>query len=507
MDKKPVILMILDGFGLRDETVGNAVALADTPNFDKYWSKYPHSTLKASGLDVGLPEGQMGNSEVGHTNIGAGRIVYQSLTRIDKSILDGEFAQEKALLDLFDFVKKNNSNLHLMGLVSDGGVHSHINHLFALLEEAKKHDIPAFVDVILDGCDVSPTSGINYVKQLQVKIDELGHGKIASISGRYYAMDRDKRWERVQKYYDVVIHGEGEKSTDAVDVVEKSYAAGVTDEFLLPTVIVENDQPVATINDDDGVLFFNFRPDRALQMSQALTEKEWEFFDRGETPQNVKLVTMTQYSDKLDTEVVFAPISLDNVLGEVLDKNNINQLRIAETEKYPHVTFFFNGGSNTVFGTEERILIDSPKVATYDLQPEMSIYEVTDALVNAINDDKFEAIILNFANPDMVGHSGMVEPTVKAIEAVDECLGRVVETILGKEGFAIITADHGNSETLMDENGNPHTAHTTVPVPVIVTKENVELRTDGRLADLAPTMLDLLAIDLPAEMTGRSLVK
>lgn len=507
MDKKPVILMILDGLGLRSETVGNAVALANTPNLDNYWKQYPHSTLKASGLDVGLPEGQMGNSEVGHTNIGAGRIVYQSLTRIDKSIADEEFAKEKALLDLFDFVKENNSNLHLMGLVSDGGVHSHINHLFALLEEAKRQGVPAYVDVILDGRDVSPTSGINYVKQLQEKIDELGHGKIASVSGRYYAMDRDKRWERVQKYYDVVIHGEGKKGTDAVEVVAKSYEAGVNDEFVLPNVIVENGEPVATINDNDGILFFNFRPDRALQMSQALTEKEWEFFERGEEPKNIKLVTMTQYSDKLDTDVVFAPISMDNVLGEVLTKNNINQLRIAETEKYPHVTFFFNGGSNTVFEREERILIDSPKVATYDLQPEMSIYGVTDALVNAINTEKFEAIILNFANPDMVGHSGMVEPTVKAIEAVDECVGRVVETILGKEGFAIITADHGNSETMIDEKGEPHTAHTTVPVPVVVTKNEVELREDGRLADLAPTMLDLLNIDLPAEMTGRSLIK
>lgn len=507
MDKKPVILMILDGLGLRDETVGNAVALANTPNLEKYWNAYPHATLKASGLDVGLPEGQMGNSEVGHTNIGAGRIVYQSLTRIDKSIADGEFAEEKALLELFDFVKKNNSNLHLMGLVSDGGVHSHINHLYALIEEAKKHGVPAYIDVILDGRDVSPTSGAKYVKQLQEKINEIGHGKIASVSGRYYAMDRDKRWERVQKYYDVVIHGEGETGTDPVEIVEQSYAAGVNDEFVLPNVILEDGKPVATINDNDGILFFNFRPDRALQMSQALTEKEWEFFERGEEPKNIKLVTMTQYSDKLETEVVFAPISMDNVLGEVLAKNNLNQLRIAETEKYPHVTFFFNGGSNTVFETEERILIDSPKVATYDLQPEMSIYGVTDALVNTINDEKFEAIILNFANPDMVGHSGMVEPTIKAIEAVDECVGRVVDAIQAKEGFAIITADHGNSETMIDENGEPHTAHTTVPVPVVVTKDGVELRTDGRLADLAPTMLDLLNVELPAEMTGRSLIK
>ncbi len=507
MDKKPVILMILDGLGLRSETVGNAVALADTPNLDKYWKNYPHSTLKASGFDVGLPDGQMGNSEVGHTNIGAGRIVYQSLTRIDKSIADNEFAEQKALLELFDFVKSNNSNLHLMGLVSDGGVHSHINHLFALLEEAKKHEVPVFVDVILDGRDVSPTSGINYVKELQAKIAEIGYGKIASISGRYYAMDRDKRWERVQKYYDVVVHGEGEQGTDPVAVVEKSYAAGVNDEFVLPNVIVEDGKPVATINDNDGILFFNFRPDRALQMSQALTEAEWTNFDRGEEPKNIKLVTMTRYADTLQCDVVFAPISMDNVLGKVLETNGMRQLRIAETEKYPHVTFFFNGGSNEIFKDEDRILIDSPKVATYDLQPEMSIYGVTDALVNAINEDKYEAIILNFANPDMVGHSGMVEPTVKAVEAVDECVGRVVEAIQAKEGFAIITADHGNAETLMDENGNPHTAHTTVPVPVVVTKDGVELREDGRLADLAPTMLDLLDIELPAEMTGTSLIK
>lgn len=507
MQKKPVILMILDGYGLRNETVGNAVALADTPNFDKYWKNYPHSTLKASGLDVGLPEGQMGNSEVGHTNIGAGRIVYQSLTRIDKSISDGDFSTQQVMLNVFDHVKKNNSNLHLMGLVSDGGVHSHINHLFALIEEAKKHEVPVFIDVILDGRDVSPTSGIKYVKELQAKLAELNYGQISSISGRYYAMDRDKRWERVEQYYNVAVHGEGQTGTDAAEIVEKSYEAGVTDEFLLPTVLVENGQPVAPISDNDGVLFFNFRPDRALQMSQALTETDWEHFDRGAAPKNVKLVTMTRYADTLDCEVIFPPISMDNVLGKVLETNGMNQLRIAETEKYPHVTFFFNGGSNDVFTGEERILINSPKVATYDLQPEMSIYEVTDALVNAINEDKYEAIILNFANPDMVGHSGMVEPTIKAIEAVDECLGRVVETILGKEGFAIITADHGNSETLIDETGNPHTAHTTVPVPVIVTKDEVELRTDGRLADLAPTMLDLLDIELPAEMTGESLIK
>ncbi|MDT2801021.1 2,3-bisphosphoglycerate-independent phosphoglycerate mutase [Vagococcus lutrae] len=507
MSKSPVAIIILDGYGKRDETVGNAVAQANTPNFDRYWETFPHSTLKAAGLDVGLPEGQMGNSEVGHTNIGAGRIVYQSLTRIDKAITDGEFQTNDVLIEAMDHAIKNDSALHLFGLLSDGGVHSHQNHLYALLETAKEKGVKeTYVHAFLDGRDVAPTSGAGFMQELVDKMAELSYGKVATVTGRFYAMDRDKRWERVEKAYNALVNGEGVKATDPVQAIKDSYANGVNDEFVLPIVIEENGEPVATVKENDAVIFFNFRPDRAIQLSNAFTDKEWEFFARENHPV-VKFVTMTLYNPSIDAKVAYPPIELKNVLGEVLSNAGLKQLRIAETEKYPHVTFFMNGGRNEEFPGESRILINSPKVETYDLKPEMSAYEVTDALVADIEADKHDAIILNFANPDMVGHSGMLEPTIKAIEAVDENLGRVVDAILAKDGYAVIFADHGNSETMMTPEGKPHTAHTTVPVPVIVTKKDVTLREDGRLADVAPTMLDLLNIEQPVEMTGESLIK
>lgn len=507
MSKSPVAIIILDGYGKRDETVGNAVAQANTPNFDRYWETFPHSTLKAAGLDVGLPEGQMGNSEVGHTNIGAGRIVYQSLTRIDKAITDGEFQTNDVLIEAMDHAIKNDTALHLFGLLSDGGVHSHQNHLYALLETAKEKGVKeTYVHAFLDGRDVAPTSGAGFMQDLVDKMAELSYGKVATVTGRFYAMDRDKRWERVEKAYNALVNGEGVKATDPVQAIKDSYANGVNDEFVLPIVIEEDGEPVATVKENDAVIFFNFRPDRAIQLSNAFTDKEWEFFARVNHPV-VKFVTMTLYNPSIDAKVAYPPIELKNVLGEVLSNAGLKQLRIAETEKYPHVTFFMNGGRNEEFPGESRILINSPKVETYDLKPEMSAYEVTDALVADIEADKHDAIILNFANPDMVGHSGMLEPTIKAIEAVDENLGRVVDAILAKDGYAVIFADHGNSETMMTPEGKPHTAHTTVPVPVIVTKKDVTLREDGRLADVAPTMLDLLNIEQPVEMTGESLIK
>ena len=508
MTKAPVAIIILDGLGWRNEVMGNAVAQANKPNFDHLLEKYPHSTLKASGLDVGLPEGQMGNSEVGHTNIGAGRVVYQSLTRIDKAIEDGEFQTNPVLSDAMERTIKYQSNLHLFGLLSDGGVHSHINHLISLIKTAKEKGVPnIYVHAFLDGRDVAPNSGIKYVEQLEQAIKEIGAGEIATVSGRFYAMDRDKRWERVEKAYNAVAHGEGEKASSALEAVQTSYDKEKFDEFVMPTVIEKDGKPVATLQDNDSIIFFNFRPDRAIQLSNAITDDDWEFFDRGQRAQNLKLVTMTMYNPSIKAEIAFPPIALKNVIGEVLSAHGLSQLRIAETEKYPHVTFFMNGGRNEEFPGENRILIPSPKVETYDLKPEMSAYEVTDALVADIEADKHDAIILNFANPDMVGHSGMLEPTIKAIEAVDENLGRVVDAITAKGGYAIIFADHGNADTMMTPEGKPHTAHTTVPVPVIVTKEGATLREGGRLADIAPTMLDLLNIEKPDDMTGESLIQ
>ncbi|MGI8385243.1 2,3-bisphosphoglycerate-independent phosphoglycerate mutase [Robertmurraya sp. P23] len=510
MSKSPVALIILDGFALRGERMGNAVAQSNKPNFDRFWNSYPHAQLTASGEAVGLPEGQMGNSEVGHLNIGAGRIVYQSLTRVNVSIREGEFERNETFLNAINHVKEKGTNLHLFGLLSDGGVHSHIQHLFALLKLAAGEGVKnVYVHAFLDGRDVAPQSAGDFIKQTEEKMKEYGVGQFATISGRYYSMDRDKRWERVEKSYRAMVYGEGPAYSNAMDVVEDSYNNGIFDEFVLPSVLKkENGEPVATISDNDAVIFYNFRPDRAIQISNTFTNKDFRSFDRGDKhPQHLNFVCLTHFSETVDGYVAFAPTNLDNTLGEVLSQNNLSQLRIAETEKYPHVTFFMSGGREAEFPGEKRILINSPKVATYDLQPEMSAYEVTDALVKEIEEDNFDAIILNYANPDMVGHSGMLEPTIKAIETVDECLGRVVDLIIKKGGTAIITADHGNADEVVTLAGNPMTAHTTNPVPVIVTKEGVELREDGILGDLAPTMLELLKVAQPAEMTGKTLIK
>ncbi|WP_087681331.1 2,3-bisphosphoglycerate-independent phosphoglycerate mutase [uncultured Exiguobacterium sp.] len=512
MKKRPVALIILDGFGMRDEEFGNAVTAANKPNFDRYWGQYPHTLLNAKGEYVGLPEGQMGNSEVGHLNIGAGRVVYQSLSRINNAIKDRSFFSRQAMNDAAGHVKKYGSALHIFGLVSDGGIHSHINHLYAVLEFAKLHEIEkVYLHAFTDGRDCDPQSGAGFLRDAQAKMDELNVGQFASISGRYYAMDRDNRWERVKKVYDVITFGEGPTTKDPIGMVEDSYKQDVTDEFIEPTVVVQEDgTPVAPIHDNDAIVFFNYRPDRAIQLSKVYKEKGG--FDGFEipdnAPKNLLLVSMTKYSDAIDTDIVFPPEDIKNTLGETLSKQGLKQLRIAETEKYPHVTFFFNGQREEPYEGEDRILIPSPKVATYDLKPEMSVYEVTDALVDAINSDKHDAIILNFANPDMVGHSGMLEPTKKAIEAVDECLGKVVDLILSKGGAAVITADHGNADKVLNADGSKMTAHTTEPVPCIVTVEDVELLEPltGALADLAPTVLDLLGADQPAEMTGKSIV-
>lgn len=505
MRKGPVALIILDGFGLREEYEGNAVAQSKKPNYDRLWNEYSHTTLTASGESVGLPDGQMGNSEVGHLNIGAGRIVYQNLTRINKSIREGDFFQNETLLDAVAHAKKNDSALHVMGLLSDGGVHSHFEHLFALLQLAKMNDIDkVYVHAFLDGRDVNPQSALDYIEQTEEKMKEIGVGKFASVTGRYYAMDRDKRWERVEKTYRALVDGTALPALMPSVGVLDSYKNDVHDEFVQPFVIEEHGKPVATIEDGDAVVFFNFRPDRAIQLSRAFTDPAFAEFETKKF-ENLKFISFTHYSDEVISDVIYNTENLEETLGEVISSKGLKQLRIAETEKYPHVTFFMSGGREEKFEGEERMLIASPKVATYDLQPEMSAYELTDKLVDAIHEDKFDAIILNFANPDMVGHSGMLEPTIKAIETVDECLGRIVNALQAKGGTAIVTADHGNADEVITTEGAPMTAHTTNPVPVIVTEENLDLRTDGILADLAPTMLKLLKLEQPEKMTGKPL--
>ncbi|MGM0523605.1 MAG: 2,3-bisphosphoglycerate-independent phosphoglycerate mutase [Bacillota bacterium] len=507
---KLAALIILDGYALRDEVVGNAVKQANTPNFDRYWNNYPHNQLTASGEAVGLPDGQMGNSEVGHLNIGAGRIVYQSLTRVNLSIRERDFFTNEQLVQAVENAKEDGKALHIFGLLSDGGVHSHIDHLFAVLELAKEKGLEkVYVHGFLDGRDVGQKSAKQYIEQAQSKMDELGVGQFATISGRYYAMDRDKRWERIKLAYDAIAYGEGKTSTDPLQVVEEAYSEDVYDEFVIPTVITDDaGEPVAKMHSGDSVIFHNFRPDRAIQISQSFANNDFNEFDRGEdAPKDLFFVSFMKYSDTVNSNIAYPPTDLKNTVGEVLQDNKLNQLRIAETEKYPHVTFFMSGGREAEFEGEKRILINSPKVATYDLQPEMSAYEVTDALLKELDEGNQNAIILNFANPDMVGHSGMLEPTIKAIETVDECLGKIVDKIIEKGGHAIITADHGNSDEVVSLDGKPMTAHTTNPVPVIVTKDGIELRDGGILGDLAPTLLDLLNVDLPEEMTGKSLIK
>ena len=508
MNRKPVMLMILDGFGINPNEKGNAVAIANTPNIDKLKKTWPTTIIHTSGLDVGLPEGQMGNSEVGHTNIGAGRIVYQDLTRITKSIEDGDFFSIKEFLDAIDNCKKNNSNLHIMGLLSDGGVHSHMRHLFALLELAKRKDFEdVYVHCFMDGRDTPPTSGEGYIAKLEEKMKEKGVGKIATIEGRFYAMDRDKRWNRIKEAYDAIVNGIGEEATTAIGAMEASYQKEVFDEFIKPTVICNGDKPVAKIEDNDAVIFFNFRPDRAREITRTLVDKDFNEFETKKM--NLFFVCFTQYDETMpNVKVAFKPESLVNTFGDYISKHGLKQLRIAETEKYAHVTFFFNGGEEKEYEGEDRILVPSPKVETYDLKPEMSALEVTDKVVEAINSGKYDSIILNYANPDMVGHTGSLEAAVKAVETVDGCVGRVAEAIEKQNGVLIITADHGNAEQMIDyKTGEPQTAHTTNPVPLIlVGVEGVKLK-EGKLADLAPTMLDIIGLKKPQEMTGESLIE
>lgn len=509
MAKKPVMLMIMDGFGLAPKSEGNAVALAKKPNYDRLLKEYPNTELQASGMAVGLPEGQMGNSEVGHLNIGAGRIVYQELTRITKSIQDGEIFENEALLKAMKNAKENNTSLHLMGLLSDGGVHSHIDHLRGLLEFAKKEGLQkVYVHAFMDGRDVPPSSGKEFIEKTEAMMKEIGVGEIATLSGRYYAMDRDNRWERVQLAYDALVLGKGETADSAVEAIENSYHDNKTDEFVLPCVVMKNGAPTATIQNGDSVVFFNFRPDRAREITRAINDREFAGFER-ETL-NLTFVTMTQYDKTLEgVNIAFKPQTLVNTLGEYVSSKGLNQLRIAETEKYAHVTFFFNGGVEKENPGEDRKVIPSPKVATYDLKPEMSAYEVTEELLSRIDEDKYDMIILNYANPDMVGHTGVVEAAVKAVETVDECLGKVVDKILEKDGTLFITADHGNAETEIDfSTGNPFTAHTTNPVPFIWVTNHVDGRklNAGKLADIAPTMLNVLGLEVPAEMTGENLI-
>jgi len=505
MSKKPVSLLILDGFGYSEAEKGNAIAFAKTPNIDKYMSECPHNIIYCSGMDVGLPEGQMGNSEVGHTNIGAGRIVYQELTRITKSIADGDFFSNPALVGAIENCKKNNTALHLMGLVSDGGVHSHNTHLYALLELAKKHNFNnVYVHCFLDGRDVPPTSGAEYVSQLSQKIKEIGVGTIASVMGRYYVMDRDNRWERVSLAYDTLVCGEGVNASCAVSAVEQSYNDGVNDEFVKPTVI----EGGAPIKANDSVVFFNFRPDRAREITRTFVDEEFDGFERKNGFFPLYYVCFTQYDAKMpNVEVAFKPTSLDDTFGEYISKNGLKQLRIAETEKYAHVTFFFNGGVEKEYDGEERALIPSPKVATYDLQPQMSAFEVADECIKRIKSGKYDVIVLNFANCDMVGHTGDFDAAVAAVEAVDACVGNVIDAILAQGGIALVTADHGNAEQMLDENGNVQTAHSTNVVPLILIGEDKKLKPSGRLADIAPTMLELLDLEVPASMTGKSMIE
>ncbi|MDT8717896.1 2,3-bisphosphoglycerate-independent phosphoglycerate mutase [Clostridium sp. 19966] len=509
MAKKPVMLMILDGFGITDKVEGNAVKAANKPNYDGLFAKYPHTQLEASGLEVGLPKGQMGNSEVGHLNIGAGRIVYQELTRITKAIEDGDFFDNAALNTAVENAIKNNSSLHLMGLLSSGGVHSHIEHLKALLKLAKDKGLSkVYVHGFLDGRDVPPSSGKEFVTELENYMKEINSGKIATLSGRYYAMDRDKRWERVELAYNAMVLSKGETASSAIEAVDKSYNDNKTDEFVLPTVILEDGKPVANIKSGDSVIFFNFRPDRAREITRSINDKVFDGFKR-ETL-DLTFVTMTQYDSTIEgVKVAYLPQSYKNTLGEYVSSLGKKQLRIAETEKYAHVTFFFNGGVEEPNPGEERALISSPKVATYDLKPEMSAYEVTEELLKQLDADKYDMVILNFANPDMVGHTGIFEAAKAAIEAVDVCLGKIVNKVLEKDGAVFITADHGNAEQMIDySTGAPMTAHTTDPVPFLyVANGATEMRDGGRLSDIAPTMLQVMGIEAPAEMTGKSLIK
>ncbi len=510
MPNKRILLLVLDGWGINMKKDGNAIAAAKAPVYNTLINDYPHTELQASGEAVGLPDGQMGNSEVGHLNLGAGRIVYQDSTRISKSIRDGDFFQNPTLLSAIRSAKESQSALHLMGLLSEGGVHSRLDHIFAMFDLVKSQGITnVFFHAFLDGRDTPPSSAIQYIRQLEDHLAKIGIGKIASVSGRYYAMDRDKRWERVQKAYEAMVMAEGIRKYSAAEAVEQSYGHNRTDEFVIPAVILDpvSNKPLATIRSNDAVIFCNFRSDRAREITRALTDSEFHGFKRRVIPKLATFVCLTTYDETFDLPVAFAPLRLTHILGEVLSTHGVRQLRIAETEKYAHVTFFFNGGEETPFPHEDRILVPSPRdVATYDKKPEMSAREITDKLVEHITSRQYGFILANYANPDMVGHTGIIEAAVKAVEVLDECLDRVLRAA-GDEGMLVlITADHGNIEFMFDPaTGQPHTAHTTDPVPFIVARKDMKLRNSGILADVAPTILDLMGVPIPAEMTGTSL--
>ena len=509
--KKTVVLTIMDGFGFNNETVGNAIHSANTPVLDNIFKSCPTTEIGASGMDVGLPDGQMGNSEVGHTNIGAGRVVYQELTRITKSIADGDFFTNAALLNAIENCKKKDSALHLMGLLSDGGVHSHIEHMYALVEMAKRQGVSrVYIHGLLDGRDVPPSSAADFIDQTNAKLEEIGVGKIATVMGRFYGMDRDNRWERVGKAYAALVYGEGVVTDDAAAAVRKSYTKKdedgkfITDEFVLPTVIEGTER----VKSGDSLVFFNFRPDRAREITRTFVDPDFTGFERKGGKLDLYYVCMTQYDASMpNVDVAFRPQTLENTLGEYLAKNGLTQLRIAETEKYAHVTFFFNGGREVEFSGEDRILVSSPKVATYDMQPEMSAVPVCDKVCEAIESGKYDVVILNFANCDMVGHTGVFEAAVKAVETVDTCVGRVKASTEKICGVMLLTADHGNADRMLDTDGSPFTAHTTNPVPFAVIGKECELREGGKLCDISPTIIKLLGLEQPAEMSGESIIK
>ena len=509
--KKPVVLCIMDGFGFNPSDYGNAITAAKTPRLDEIFKNNPMTYIGASGMDVGLPDGQMGNSEVGHTNIGAGRVVYQELTRITKSIMDGDFFTNDVFMGAIENCKKNNSALHLIGLLSDGGVHSHNTHLYALIELAKKNGLEkVYVHALLDGRDVPPSSGVDFVKELEDKLDEIGVGKIATVMGRFYAMDRDNMWDRVGMAYNAMVNREGIVTDSALEAVKKSYETidedgkYLTDEFVMPTVVNGAD----AISKNDSVIFFNFRPDRAREITRTFVDPDFTGFER-KAFFPLYYVCMTQYDAEMpNVHVAYKPQTLTNTMGEYLSKLGKTQLRIAETQKYAHVTFFYNGGEEKVYPGEDRVLIDSPKISTFDLNPEMSAYEVCDAACEQILSGKYDVVILNYANCDMVGHTGIFDAAVKAVEAVDECVGKLVDATMKMDGVILITADHGNADKMYEDDGSPFTAHTTNPVPLVVVGKECALKQEGgRLCDLSPTMLDIMGLDIPSEMSGVSLIE
>ena len=507
--KKPVALIILDGWGLSESCDHNAVCLAETPFLDELVNNYPTSWLDASGLNVGLPAGQMGNSEVGHLNIGAGRIIYQDLTRISQSIEDGDFFTNPALIDALKLIRNADGKLHLMGLLSDGGVHSHNTHLYALIDLAKRNGVEVCVHAFMDGRDTPPKSGAGYLEQLEAEMTRIGHGRLATVTGRYFAMDRDNRWDRVQRAWQAMALGQGTPCDSSAAAVQSAYTSGQTDEFIEPRVIQQDGLPVGRITANDGIIFFNFRADRAREITRAFTQPDFNEFERSEMPKLSAFACLSEYDETFDLPVAYASESYPNILGEVVANAGLHQLRIAETEKYAHVTFFFNGGAETPFANEDRALIPSPKdVATYDLKPAMSALEVTDEVIRRIQQNSYDLIILNFANPDMVGHTGVLSAAISAMETVDSCAERVVNALLEAGGCALLTADHGNCEMMLDSNGSPHTAHTANRVPLIlVDADNRQAKLQhGILADLAPTILKLMGLAVPVEMTGKNLI-